>query len=76
MHAQNEATNNSKMLAADQQEIENLLNTIDRISKNTEFGGKRLLDVSMGTSGTTVGDSLHFVSAEATALLHQNKDGK
>ncbi len=67
VHAQNEATNNSKMLAADQQEIENLLNTIDRISKNTEFGGKRLLDGSMGTSGTTVGDSLHFVSAEATA---------
>ena len=67
IHAQNEATNNSKMLAADQQEIENLLNTIDRISKNTEFGGKRLLDGSMGTSGTAVGDSLHFVSAEATA---------
>ena len=67
VHAQNEATNNSKMLAADQQEIENLLNTIDRISKNTEFGGKRLLDGSMGTSGTAVGDSLQFVSAEATA---------
>ena len=67
VHAQNEAINNSKMLAADQQEIENLLSTIDRISKNTEFGGKRLLDGSMGTSGTAVGDSLQFVSAEATA---------
>ena len=67
VHAQNEATNNSKMLAADQQEIENLLSTIDRISQNTVFGGKRLLDGSMGTSGTAVGDSLQFVSAEATA---------
>ena len=67
IHAQNEAINNSKMLAADQQEIENLLSTIDRISKNTEFGGKRQLDGSMGTSGTAVGDSLKFVSAEATA---------
>ena len=67
VHARNEAINNSKMLEADQQEIENLLSTIDRISKNTEFGGKRLLDGSMGTSGTAVGDSLQFVSAEATA---------
>ncbi len=66
VHAQNEATNNSKMLTADQQEIENLLNSIDRIANNTIFGGKKLLDGSMGTSGTAVGDSLQFVSAEAT----------
>ena len=67
IHAQNEATNNSKMLTADQQEIENLLSTINRISQNTAFGGKKLLDGSMGTSGTTVGESLHFISAESTA---------
>ena len=73
IHAQNEAINNSKMLVADQQEIENLLDTIDRISKNTEFGGKRLLDGSMGTSGTAVGDSLQFVSAEATAIPSPEK---
>ncbi len=67
VHARNEAINNSKMAEADQQEIENLLSTIDRISKNTEFGGKRLLDGSMGTSGTALGESLQFVSADATA---------
>ncbi|MDP7439907.1 MAG: flagellin, partial [SAR324 cluster bacterium] len=67
VHALNEATNSSDMLAADQQEIENLLSSIDRISQNTEFGGKRLLDGSMSTNGTAVGESLSFVSAEATA---------
>ena len=66
VHAQNEAINSPDILTADQKEIDNLLSSIDRISKNTEFGGKRLLDGSMGTNGTTVGDSLQFVSAEAT----------
>ncbi|MBC8259181.1 MAG: flagellin [SAR324 cluster bacterium] len=66
IHAQNEATNSSDMLTADQQEIENLLSTIDRISQNTEFGGKKLLDGSMGANGTTVGNFLRFISAEAT----------
>ena len=67
VHAQNEATNSYDMLAADQQEIENLLSSIDRISKNTEFGGKRLLDGSMGVNVTTVGNNLQFVSAEVNA---------
>ena len=58
VHAMNEATNSSDMVAADQQEIENLLSSIERISQNTEFGGKRLLDGSMGANGTAVGDSL------------------
>ena len=67
VHAQNEAINSSDMLSADQQEIDNLLSSIDRISENTEFGGKRLLDGSMGVNGTAVGNYLRFVSAEATA---------
>ena len=67
IHALNEATNSPDMLAADQQEIENLLTSIDRISENTEFGGKKLLDGSMGTNGTAVGESLSFVSAKPTS---------
>ena len=67
VHAQNEAINSPDMLSADQQEIDNLLSSIDRISRNTEFGGKRLLDGSMGVNGTAVGNYLRFVSAEATA---------
>ena len=68
IHAMNEATNSPDMLSADQEEIEYLLDTIDRISKNTEFGGKKLFDGSMGVNGTTVGNHLHFVSAEAKAI--------
>ena len=67
VHAMNEAINSVDMLSADQEEIENLLDTIDRISQNTEFGGKKLLDGSMGANGTTVGDSLYFISADANA---------
>jgi len=67
VHAMNEATNSVDMLSADQEEIENLLITIDRISQSTEFGGKKLLDGSMGANGTIVGDYLHFISADAQA---------
>ena len=62
VHAQNEAINSPDMLSADQQEIDNLLSSIDRISGNTEFGGKRLLDGSMSVNGTAVGNYLRFVS--------------
>ena len=53
------------MLAADQQEIEHLLSSLDRIAKNTVWGTKNLLDGSMGVNGTTVGENLRFISAEA-----------
>ena len=38
VHAANEATNDKQMLAADQQEIEHLLSSLDRIAKNTVWG--------------------------------------
>ena len=65
VHAANEATNDKQMLAADQQEIEHLLSSLDRIAKNTVWGTKNLLDGSMGVNGTTVGENLRFISAEA-----------
>ncbi len=64
VHAANEATNDKQMLAADQQEIEHLLSSLDRIAKNTVWGTKNLLDGSMGVNGTTVGENLRFISAE------------
>ena len=67
-HAMNEATNSPDMLSADQEEIEYLLDTIDRISQNTEFGGKKLFDGSMGVNGNAVGNYLHFVSADPKAI--------
>ncbi len=67
VHAINEAVNDPTMLEADQQEAEYLLSTVERITQNTSFSGKKLLDGSMGVSGVTVGDNLRFVSAEETS---------
>ncbi len=66
VHAANEAVNDDAMLAADQQEMENLLNSLDRIVQNTTFNGKKLLDGTQGANGTTVGDHLRFVSADVS----------
>ncbi len=63
IHAANDGANDRNMLEADQQEIDNLLDTLGRISQYTLFGTKKLLDGSNGTSGTTVGENIRFVSA-------------
>lgn len=63
VHAANEAVNDPEMLNADQMEIEYLLDTLDRIAKNTQFNSKTLLDGSLGANGITIGNNLRFVSA-------------
>ena len=64
IHAANEGANDEKMLAADQFEIENALDTIDRIARTSQFGSRVLLDGSNGANGVAVGEGLSFVSAE------------
>ena len=63
IHAANDGANDRNMLEADQQEIDNLIDTLGRISQYTLFGSKKLLDGSNGTAGTSVGDNIRFVSA-------------
>jgi len=63
VHAANEGVNDETMLEADQQEIQNALETIDRISNQAQFGNKRLLDGSQGASGSTTGAGLEFLAA-------------
>ena len=63
IHAANEGANDEKMLAADQAEIENALDTVDRIARTSQFGTRVLLDGSNGANGVAVGDGLAFVSA-------------
>lgn len=63
IHAANEGVNDEVMLEADQQEINNALETINRIARQAQFGNKRLLDGSNGASGTTTGADLEFVGA-------------
>lgn len=63
IHAANEGTNDEKMLMADQNEIDNLLNTLKQIANNTQFGTRHLLNGNNTTKGIAVGDGLEFVSA-------------
>ncbi len=59
----NAAVNDSETLAANQSEVTNLLDTIDRIASNTQFGKKHLLDGSSGITGSTDDADVSFVRA-------------
>lgn len=63
LHAANDGANDAQMLEADQSEVENLLNSLNRIASQTQFGTKTLLDGSNGANGAAVGDNLYFVKA-------------
>jgi flagellin len=81
IHAANEGFNDANQLAADQAEINNAIKTIDRISANTQFGTKKLLDGSKANVATittantsvvalrdsTLSTGTHSISATKTA---------
>ena len=52
IHAANEGLNDQNALVADQSELDNLVDSVNRIAANTQFGTKKLLDGSLG-SGTS-----------------------
>jgi flagellin len=62
IHAANEGANSAADLAADQAEIDNALATINRISSQTQFGTKKLLDGSNGVTGQVTSGSVTFLS--------------
>lgn len=59
----NTGVNDEDALAANQAEIANALDTINRISNNTQFGEKKLLDGSAGLNGTTTDADVTFLKA-------------
>lgn len=63
IHAANEAANDPNMLEADQFEVKNSLEAIDRIAQFSQFGKKKLLDGSNGVNGLAAGSGLVFVRA-------------
>ena len=63
IHAANEGANDRNMLQADQLELENALNTVDRITQNAQFGVKKLLDGTQGANGVGIGSGLEFIAA-------------
>jgi len=65
IHAANEGANDRNMLEADQLELKNGVETIDRIAKNAQFGVKKLLDGSTAANGVGIGTGLEFIGATA-----------
>lgn len=59
----NAGVNDSDAFAANQAEIANALDTINRISTNTQFGEKPLLDGSSGINGVGENADVNFVKA-------------
>ena len=62
LHANNEGANDVRALEADQQEIANAVEAIQRISTDTQFGKRKLLDGTSGVAGVGQG-AVSFVSA-------------
>ena len=59
----NTGVNDDDALAANQAEIANALDTINRVANNTQFGEKKLLDGSAGLSGITTDTDATFLKA-------------
>lgn len=62
----NAGVNDADALAANQAEISNALETINRIASNTQFGTKKLLDGSAGISGTTNDADVTFLKGASS----------
>jgi len=61
----NSGVNDEDALAANQAEIANALDTINRIANNTQFGTKELLDGSAGKTGVSSDADVTFLKAGA-----------
>lgn len=59
----NSGVNDEDALAANQAEIANALDTINRIANNTQFGTKKLLDGSAAVSGTASSANVAVLNA-------------
>ena len=50
LHAANEGLNDTNQLVADQSELDNIVDSMNRIATNTQFGTKKILDGSLSTA--------------------------
>jgi len=67
VHAGNEGANDQSMLQADQSEIDNILEQVNRIATSTQYGHNYLLDGSRAGNGVTTGEYLEFVDGGTEA---------
>jgi flagellin len=68
IHAANEGFNDASQLAADQAEISNAIKTIDRISSQTQFGTKKLLDGSKDNIATITTSNSSMLNVKQSYL--------
>lgn len=62
----NSGVNDADALAANQAEIDNALDTINRIANNTQFGNKKLLDGSAGVSGAANDSDITYLGSTSS----------
>jgi len=67
VHAGNEGVNDPQMLQADQSELDNIVEQINRVATSTQYGKNYLLDGSRSGNGVTTGKHLEFIKANAEA---------
>lgn len=70
IHAANEGFNDVDQLEADQKEIENALQTIDRIASQTQFGTKKLLDGSKDNIATITSANSSLLNIKQSSLTN------
>jgi len=74
IHAANNGVVTAEQVAADQQELDNILDTIDRINNATRFGGNLVFDndshvFHIGEGGTSTDQVSYIFSRAATSVL-------
>ena len=57
LHAKNTGVNDSISIAADQNQVDEAVSALNKIANNTFFGGKNLLNGSLGNTATVVNTS-------------------
>ena len=75
LHAANDGSADSKIIQADQMEVENILATLDRIAANSQFGSRVLFDGSNEVNGVAIGEGLTFFGATALTQQSPTKQG-
>lgn len=68
LHAANSGVTDEASLAADQAQINNAINTINKIADETMFGQKKLLDGSAGIKANIVGGSVAVANLASSGL--------
>ena len=68
VHAANSGANDSAAIQADQAQIRSALQSINKISSETQFGNKKLLDGSAGLTASITGSSVVAVNLSSASI--------